>query len=145
MWVTGREKGCHTGLYRMVGNFHERYIFALFASQELFTKIKTVKFCCPRRANTSQYGNTLNYLTPVETCQWVCLWRLFLNFLKSGFGPASWKFAPMKITTLYGIVYIGGYYTQKRFHIVTEPALTRVCHDKTSPLYMLPVILCMLV
>ena len=38
----------------------------------------------------------------------------------------------------YGIVY--GYYTQKRNLLyVTEPALTCVCHDKTSPLYMLPV------
>ena len=30
--------------YRMVGNFREGFIFALFASQELFAKIKTAKF-----------------------------------------------------------------------------------------------------
>jgi len=40
--------------YRMVGNFCEVFIFAFFASQEPFAKIKTAKICCPRVKRTNR-------------------------------------------------------------------------------------------
>ena len=70
--------------YRMVGNFHERFIFAFFAGQESFAKIKQQNFCCPRarQANCVSTWPTSNYLfilTATGTCQQVCLQRLSLK------------------------------------------------------------------
>lgn len=45
---------CVYYMYRMVGNFHEEFIFAFFASREPFAKIKTVKILqstCEQRFN----------------------------------------------------------------------------------------------
>ena len=70
--------------YHIVGNFREGFIFAFFASQELFAKIKTAKFLLStcKRANRVSIRPTSNYLsilTATEACQRVCLRRLSLK------------------------------------------------------------------
>ena len=51
--------------YRMVGNFGEGFIFAFFASQEPFAKIKTAKFLLSTcKASEPRFNlATSNYLS----------------------------------------------------------------------------------
>ena len=75
--------------YRMVVNLRGGFIFAYFASQEPFTKIKPwilLVLTCTRRVNCGTTSNSLSVLTPTDGCQRVCLWRLLLKaFRKSKF------------------------------------------------------------
>ena len=67
--------------YRMVGNFCEVFIFAFFASQEPFAKIKTAKILLPTcKANEPRFNPwPTSIQQPTKACQRVCLWRLSLK------------------------------------------------------------------
>ena len=66
-----------TYLCTLIPYFCEGFIFAFFASQEPFAKLKPQNFCCPcaKRANSVSIRTTSNYLTiltPTEACEQVC-------------------------------------------------------------------------
>ena len=61
--------------YCMVGNFREVFIFAFFASQEPFAKIKTAKILLPTcKANEPRFNPWPSSIQqPTKACQRVCL------------------------------------------------------------------------
>ena len=57
------------GMYRMVGNLREGFIFAFFTSQEPFAKIKTAKMSSKCKANELSFNPrpSLNYIVANRT------------------------------------------------------------------------------
>ena len=70
----GRQDYCEPA-YRMVGNFREVFIFAFFASQEPFAKIKTAKILLPKcKTNEPRFNPwPTSIQQPTKACQQVCL------------------------------------------------------------------------
>ena len=93
----------------MVGNFTRDSLFLRFFFKS--RAIEIVNLCCPRQANAFQCGNTLNYLTPVETSQSVCLWRLLLNFWN--LDPLHENLYPWKLPTIRYCIWL--LHTKKEF------------------------------
>ena len=74
-----------TGIYCMVGNFREVFIFAFFASQEPFAKIKTAKILLPMCKVNEPHFNpwpSYFYTAAYKSVSAMCLWWLSLKLSK---------------------------------------------------------------
>ena len=140
----------------MVGHFREVFIFAFFASQEPFAKIKTAKILLPTcKANEPCFNPWPTSLQKrVSECafdgyhwsntdarsrqrrnrresQFHRSWKLKpQKFLKSEFWPILWKFVPAKITILVYMCFaiVGVSLSAPHMSVEAYPACLSICN-----------------